>query len=271
MYPFPTVCADRASTDWFSSISRTLKWNERERQKSFVVIEENPAIAKVAKQQAKAEVAAAKDQDQAEEDEVSDEEDDGFDIDVIDDSSSATSLSTDSQELSPSVKAAQEVMLQPGESAIGRQKTKEQAYEQAHQQAHAEAAAHALSEGFPSSGSQSSTNHNQSGIQSPSRFLGPHPSAPPTARHVAFSNTSAPSSASHLHSPRAVKPGDSGRYDDREGLKTPTAAEIRKGNGPTQKVGRSRSAEARHHHPRAFAAWGQDGSESESNASEDEN
>jgi hypothetical protein len=61
------------------------------------------------------------------------------------------------------------------------------------------------------------------------------------------------------------------RYDDREGLKTPTAAEIQKGNGPTQKIGRSRSAEARHHHPRAFAAWGQDGSESESNASEDEN
>ncbi|KAI6026367.1 ATP-NAD kinase-like domain-containing protein, partial [Pisolithus microcarpus] len=36
-YPFPTVCADKQSTDWFHSISRTLKWNERERQKSFVV------------------------------------------------------------------------------------------------------------------------------------------------------------------------------------------------------------------------------------------
>lgn len=40
-YPFPTVCADQQSTDWFLSISRTLKWNERERQKSFVVVEEN--------------------------------------------------------------------------------------------------------------------------------------------------------------------------------------------------------------------------------------
>jgi NAD+ kinase len=39
-YPFPTVCADKQSTDWFSSISRTLRWNERERQKSFVVVEE---------------------------------------------------------------------------------------------------------------------------------------------------------------------------------------------------------------------------------------
>lgn len=42
-YPFPTVCADSQSTDWFHSISRTLKWNERERQKSFVVVEEGPS------------------------------------------------------------------------------------------------------------------------------------------------------------------------------------------------------------------------------------
>ena len=40
-YPFPTVCADKASTDWFSSISRTLRWNDREKQKSFVVVEED--------------------------------------------------------------------------------------------------------------------------------------------------------------------------------------------------------------------------------------
>ncbi|BGP08328.1 hypothetical protein JCM10049v2_004175 [Rhodotorula toruloides] len=39
-YPFPTVCADKQSTDWFHSIARTLKWNERERQKSFVILEE---------------------------------------------------------------------------------------------------------------------------------------------------------------------------------------------------------------------------------------
>ncbi|SCZ88812.1 BZ3500_MvSof-1268-A1-R1_Chr2-1g04652 [Microbotryum saponariae] len=40
-YPFPTVCAENQSTDWFQAISRTLKWNERERQKSFVVVEES--------------------------------------------------------------------------------------------------------------------------------------------------------------------------------------------------------------------------------------
>ena len=45
-YPFPTVCADKQSTDWFHAISRTLKWNERERQKSFVVVEEGPAREK---------------------------------------------------------------------------------------------------------------------------------------------------------------------------------------------------------------------------------
>jgi NAD+ kinase len=39
-YPFPTVCAENQSIDWFQSISRTLKWNERQRQKSFVVLEE---------------------------------------------------------------------------------------------------------------------------------------------------------------------------------------------------------------------------------------
>lgn len=40
-YPFPTICNQTQSTDWFESISRTLKWNERQRQKSFVVLEED--------------------------------------------------------------------------------------------------------------------------------------------------------------------------------------------------------------------------------------
>ncbi|KAG8911952.1 hypothetical protein FRC01_005384, partial [Tulasnella sp. 417] len=45
-FPFPTVCAENQSVDWFKSISRTLKWNERERQKSFVVVEEDPDAPK---------------------------------------------------------------------------------------------------------------------------------------------------------------------------------------------------------------------------------
>jgi NAD+ kinase len=51
-YPFPTVCAEERSVDWFQSISRTLRWNEREKQKSFVVVEEDrpkPVKGKAAK------------------------------------------------------------------------------------------------------------------------------------------------------------------------------------------------------------------------------
>ncbi|KAK0542025.1 hypothetical protein OC846_006774 [Tilletia horrida] len=44
-YPFPTVCAEDQSIDWFQSISRTLKWNERQKQKSFVVLEDNDGDA----------------------------------------------------------------------------------------------------------------------------------------------------------------------------------------------------------------------------------
>ena len=37
------MCADKQSTDWFHTISCTLKWNEREHQKSFIVVKEGPA------------------------------------------------------------------------------------------------------------------------------------------------------------------------------------------------------------------------------------
>lgn len=73
-YPFPTVCADKQSTYWFHAISRTLKWNERERQKSFVVVEEGPAKPKSQRKQRPSE-----EQDEEEDDE--EEEEDKFDID----------------------------------------------------------------------------------------------------------------------------------------------------------------------------------------------
>lgn len=50
-YPFPTVCAENQSIDWFQSISRTLKWNERQRQKSFVVVEEGEEEQETGKKQ----------------------------------------------------------------------------------------------------------------------------------------------------------------------------------------------------------------------------
>ncbi|KZO93424.1 ATP-NAD kinase [Calocera viscosa TUFC12733] len=88
-FPFPTVCADKQSTDWFHAISRTLKWNERERQKSFVVVEEAPDArsgkrsgpAKENGESAKLPIIASKPPRTASVQEE-DEEDDGvFDID----------------------------------------------------------------------------------------------------------------------------------------------------------------------------------------------
>ncbi|RUS24664.1 ATP-NAD kinase-like domain-containing protein [Jimgerdemannia flammicorona] len=38
-YPFPTICAQTQSNDWFNSLTRCLKWNERQRQNLFVVVE----------------------------------------------------------------------------------------------------------------------------------------------------------------------------------------------------------------------------------------
>jgi NAD+ kinase len=34
-FPFPTVLKQKEAGDWFDSISRTLNWNERKRQKRF--------------------------------------------------------------------------------------------------------------------------------------------------------------------------------------------------------------------------------------------
>ncbi|EJD52629.1 ATP-NAD kinase [Auricularia subglabra TFB-10046 SS5] len=101
-YPFPTVCADKQSTDWFHSISRTLKWNERERQKSFVVVEEGPAQSKRLAHNGDAETLA----EELHEDE---EEDEKFDIDDLsgqEATSSSSSPSTPPQEPSPKAAAA---------------------------------------------------------------------------------------------------------------------------------------------------------------------
>jgi len=87
-YPFPTVCRDKASTDWFSSISSTLRWNEREKQKSFVVVEEDrEPIASAPKLKRQKTIQDAKRRaggsvnEEHEEDEEDDGEEEGFDID----------------------------------------------------------------------------------------------------------------------------------------------------------------------------------------------
>lgn len=81
-YPFPTVCAENQSTDWFHSISRTLKWNERERQKSFVMVEEEGSSAKPRSAKRVSTPPTSLEAGQAapdEEDEIDDEEDENDD------------------------------------------------------------------------------------------------------------------------------------------------------------------------------------------------
>ncbi|KAI8342791.1 ATP-NAD kinase-like domain-containing protein [Chlamydoabsidia padenii] len=40
-HPFPTVCKENQSSDWFGSVQNCLHWNRRPRQKSFAVVESN--------------------------------------------------------------------------------------------------------------------------------------------------------------------------------------------------------------------------------------
>jgi NAD+ kinase len=266
-YPFPTVCADKSSTDWFHSISRTLKWNERERQKSFVVVEENPKPKKKAVAAVPEAAAAAANALDEEEEEDEEEEDGKFDIDDL---SGAEDDAT---------KTISDSLLKPEEQRRGQDKVQDMAAD-----LDARAAADAIAGDNPFVRLQhhppSSGVH--SGIETPDRFMGPHPHPPPlSARHVAFappapsassSSSSSTSVGSGYHSPRAVYPGHAAAEAEREmNVKTPTVAEIMKGAAHRHAHSRSRSRSKDMHHGapnKAFAVWGQDESESESNNSD---
>jgi NAD+ kinase len=255
-YPFPTVCADRSSTDWFHSISRTLKWNERERQKSFVVVEESNVAATAPKQAHLPSDFEGDLENDDEEDEVSDEEEDKYDIDVIEDSPPAV------------VQVQTSSLLQSHEAQLGSAKVAEDA--------RAVAAARVLAKGSPVL-THGRPGGLHSGIETPDRFLGTYPH-PPSARHVAFASDGDSSKESSgesaaLHAPRAVHHHHHHHRSDpgeREGLRTPTAGEIRRGASRGRTRSRSRETRQMFPPPRAFAVRGQDESESESNASEDE-
>ncbi|TFK54034.1 ATP-NAD kinase [Heliocybe sulcata] len=268
-YPFPTVCADKQSTDWFHAISRTLKWNERERQKSFVVVEENPAQGqgqahKMAKPSHVAPASKA-DPETLEEDDEGDEsdeeeEDDTEDFDIRDLSEDNTETEDDAE---PERKVTIVNGLEPKEKEVAREKAKEDAVEQAA----AEAAAHALSRGNPFMSPSSSRSGVHSGVETPDRFGGPVPHPPPiSSRHVQFSESVG--ARDHIHSPTEIMGGKSRIPRDREveDVKTPTVAEMRRGagHGHQGRRQRSRSREAGH---RAFAVWGQD-DDTSSNASD---
>lgn len=141
-YPFPTVCADNQSTDWFHAISRTLKWNERERQKSFVVVEEDGGEkgekgktnkgkkAQESDNGSKKVVIADKEEEEDEEDEdEEEEEEEEYDIDdlnpeiensckITSNNSSTTTSPQPNQSHHPrsSSSAKAEFMLQSGSS-----------------------------------------------------------------------------------------------------------------------------------------------------------
>jgi NAD+ kinase len=220
-YPFPTVCADRQSTDWFNSISRTLKWNERERQKSFVVVEEGPSRkSSTTSIKRKESVATGLENDIEEEspEEVAeeevgyeeDEEDEKYDIDVTSPTSSKAEEATIPNSVTPE------------EVERARHKVESQNVD-ADERA---SIASALAKSVRMAG-LSDTRFSETGVESPSRFSGPAPHPPKVSpRHTLngmsqmASTHSADSTAStfhthdgeegqrdHIHNPRSTLSG----------------------------------------------------------------
>jgi NAD+ kinase len=242
-FPIPTVCADKQSTDWFHAISRTLKWNERERQKSFVVVEEGPAREKPGHHQRKnhsvSTVSASKGDD--EEDEVSDgddsDEEEKFDID---------DLSSDNSESTSAAGSAKESGV---ESSTGTSPSSSVASRAAEAMMGVSPGTHEEAGVRPRSRSGA-----RSGVDSPSRY------APVPPRH---------GQQGHVQWAAGVPGGEHDRASQADaGLGdniTPTASAHARRT-------RSRSPAApsyhSHQHPRAFAVWGQD--ESDSNSSDND-
>ena len=83
-FPFPTVCPDDQPSPWFDSVSRTLKWNERQRQKSFVVVEEDVSDAPRARHAHRHDRTSEAEQDGA--DDGAEEQSDDDQYDILDDS-----------------------------------------------------------------------------------------------------------------------------------------------------------------------------------------
>ena len=295
-YPFPTVCSISQSTDWFQSISRTLKWNERERQKSFVVVEESPAKKRHRRRSSSQSTASASTstQDTPDEQAVEDEEDETteeeseeeekFDIDDLSSAESSSPQSKSSHDEQP------QGQLSALPAEVGREKATEQQIDEARNRQRAEIAAHAIAQGSPilkkSRRSRSRPRTGvESGIETPDRFAGGHPHPPTLSpRHVQFQDLSAPPIAmsfagtmqhdptlrgergarDDIHSPRGMNGSRNRIPRDRdiegESVRTPTSSVAR----------RTRSREHAQHiefdedsHPRrAFAVWGQDESDS---------
>lgn len=305
-YPFPTVCAQSQSVDWFHSISRTLKWNERERQKSFVVVEEDPmkkqrrrrssstSTASAGNMSGKGDVSDEEDDsdDDEDEDEEEEEEEEKFDIDDLSSSESPKSATS---------KASADYAHEQGivDSSVSREKALEVAG--GTHQRQAEAAARALAEGSPwlKYNGKSSP---RSGVETPDRFAGPHPHPPKLSpRHVQFISPELSSGSSstslapppamerdttvtthgEVHAPRPARLAQgererelTGGEVERETLKTPTLTEeARRRRSRDRSAHRERTPFQAYdaneaHSRRAFAVWGQDESDSATSDSE---
>ncbi|KAG2066566.1 ATP-NAD kinase [Suillus decipiens] len=288
-YPFPTVCADKQSTDWFHAISRTLKWNERERQKSFVVVEEGPSrkssMGKTrTPEKIKQDVMFDETLEDEEEDETTSDEDDKFDI----------------NDSSPEASASGRIGIQiPNElnakdAAFGITKAREEMGSQTDEDllSTPELAALALTQGRRLKFSRSAKSRSRSrsglrsGVDTPGRFAGPAHRPPHINPHYidhqlrtpspALSNSSDDSLSNmdvaqrgardDIHSREQYSSARSRIPKDREfddNLQTPTIADT-----PSERRNNHRvdSRDYDQHYPRAFAVWGND--ESDSNASD---
>lgn len=257
-YPFPTVCADKQSTDWFSAISRTLNWNQRERQKSFVMVEESagkrpPRKRSTTPGRTGAARKAAEEEDEVEEEE-DEEEDEKFDIDDL----SGTDTEAKTEHVSP------RHIPKP---------------ERDWEQHNAEVAVEALSRGnaFPSRVAFSKTGV-ESGVDSPNRFVGPLPHPPRVSpRHVQWSNGESTNPTVNgdgepgLNTLRSPHPQFRERLVRESGdvVKTPTLhGHFGRGTVVSHHRGRSKSKDTQDVGRRAFAVWGCD--ESDSNASDND-
>ncbi|KAH9024243.1 ATP-NAD kinase [Lactarius hengduanensis] len=218
-FPFPTVCADKQSTDWFHAISRTLKWNERERQKSFVVVEESPA---------KEERNPRRHKNDADEDNVSDEDD----SEEEEENDAAPAAGDSGLGSSPATSPSSVDASRAAEAIMGMSPS-----------AHAEARTRSRSRSGV-----------RSGVDSPSRYAAvpSHPS--PGQGHVHWAS-SVPGNANAVSSPSS-----GGGMGD---MATPTAT----AHGRRMRS-RSPAVIYAQQHPRAFAVWGQD--ESDSNSSDND-
>lgn len=284
-YPFPTVCADKQSTDWFHSISRTLKWNERERQKSFVVVEEGSPTKRIMKENSDSKAGVRP----IEEDEE-DGSEDADDFDIHDSSPEA---------LTNGGRIHLRHGLNDRDVALGTTKVQEGASSKDDNLSAPELAALALV-GRPNmkkTGRSKSRSRSRSGLRSgvdtPGRFAGPTHSPPHILRHQGQYTTLVPTPLSPTHSDSS---SDSlatmdlvqrGARDDihncedysssrsriprgrdlEDNLQTPTVPDAATARN---RQSRSSSRDRREHQPcRAFAVWGDD--ESDSTTSDDNN